>query len=51
MSHKKTQSEERKERLAKALKRNIALRKAEARPPARDADTADPPPDDNGCPN
>jgi hypothetical protein len=51
MSGKKTQAEERQARLAKALKRNIALRKAEPKPPARDADPPDPCPDDNGCPN
>jgi hypothetical protein len=51
MSHKKTQAEERQARLAKALKRNIALRKEQAKPPAEAVEKADPPPDDNGCPN
>jgi hypothetical protein len=52
MSSKKTSSEQRKERLAKALKSNIAKRKkgrAEQRKIAPDAPKT--PPDDNGCRN
>jgi hypothetical protein len=52
MTRKTTRSEERKERLAKALKRNIARRKAQ---PARGLkaapDAAKPPPNDKSCPN
>jgi hypothetical protein len=51
MTSRKTNSEERKERLARALKRNIARRKAQPRPPRGAANAAKPPPDDKGCPN
>jgi hypothetical protein len=51
MTSRKTSSEERKQRLAKALKRNIARRKAQARPPRVAAAATKPPPDDKGCPN
>jgi hypothetical protein len=51
MTAKKTSSEERKDRLAKALKRNIARRKAKAGPPKTAATAPKKPPDDNGCPN
>jgi hypothetical protein len=51
MTVKKTPSEERKDRLAKALKRNIARRKAKAGPPKTAATAPKKPPDDNGCPN
>jgi hypothetical protein len=51
MTSKKTSAEERQARLARALKRNIALRKEQAKPPAQAVDKADPSPDDNGCPN
>jgi len=51
MTAKKTSSDERKERLAKALKRNIARRKAQAKPPKTATAAPKPPPDDNGCPN
>jgi hypothetical protein len=51
MTTKKTVSEERRERLAKALKRNIARRKAQASPPKTAATAPKKPPDDNGCPN
>jgi hypothetical protein len=52
MTSEKTSSEQRKERLAKALKENIARRKQAAR--ARAAAAPEPPadpPDDKGCPN
>ena len=51
MTAKKTSAEERKDRLAKALKRNIARRKAQASPPKTAAPAPKKPPDDNGCPN
>ena len=52
MTAKKTSSEERKERLARALKRNIARRKAQAGSrPKPAADAAKPPSDDKSCPN
>ena len=52
MTAKKTSSEDRKERLAKALKRNIAKRKAEARREPKPApDAPKPPSDDKSCPN
>jgi len=52
MASEKTSSEQRKERLAKALKGNIAKRKDAAK--ARAAAGSEPPanpPDDEGCPN
>ena len=52
MAAEKTRSEQRKERLAKALKANIARRKDAARARGAEApETAEPPPDDKGCPN
>jgi len=51
MTGRKTTSEERKERLARALKRNIARRKEQGRDRKPAANPPDPPPDDNGCPN
>jgi hypothetical protein len=51
MTSRKISSEERKERLAKALKRNIARRKAQAKPPRVGAVATKRPPDDKGCPN
>jgi hypothetical protein len=51
MSSKKTSAEERQARLARALKRNIGLRKEQTKPPAQAVESPDPPPDDNGCPN
>ena len=50
MTGRKTTSEERKERLAKALKRNIARRKEQGRD-RKPANAPKPPPDDKGCPN
>ena len=51
MASEKTSSEQRKERLARALKANIAKRKAEAK--ARKSATTAPetPPDEDSCPN
>ena len=51
MTARKTRSDERKERLAKALKRNIAKRKAQAKPAKTATAGPKPPADDNGCPN
>ena len=51
MTGRKTTSEERKERLARALKRNIARRKEQGKDRKPAANPPDPPPDDNGCPN
>jgi len=51
MTGMKTTSEKRKERLAQALKRNIALRKAQDKDRKPPANGTKPPPDDNGCPN
>jgi len=51
MSQRKTEAEQRQERLAKALKRNIALRKAGAKPAGTAGEPPEPQPDDNGCPN
>jgi hypothetical protein len=51
MTGRKTTSEERKERLARALKRNIARRKEQGKDRKPAANSPDPPPDDNGCPN
>jgi hypothetical protein len=52
MTAKKTLSEERKQRLAKALKRNIARRKAGAAGGSKPApDAPRPPRDDKSCPN
>ena len=51
MTGRKTTSEERKERLAKALKRNIARRKEQGRDRKPAAKAPKPPPDDKGCPN
>ena len=52
MTAKKTSSEERKERLAKALKRNIARRKAQpTREPKPATNAPKPPSDDKSCPN
>jgi len=47
----KTSSEQRRERLAKALKANIAKRKGEATARKAATDAPEAPPDDNGCPN
>jgi hypothetical protein len=51
MSSKQTSAEERKARLAKALKRNIARRKAPAKPKSPPVEKDGPPPEENGCPN
>jgi|LauGreDrversion4_2_1035121.scaffolds.fasta_scaffold457044_1 hypothetical protein len=51
MTGMKTTSEKRKERLAQALKRNIALRKAQDKDRKPPANGTEPPADDNGCPN
>ncbi|MCA3575385.1 MAG: hypothetical protein IOC86_15815 [Aestuariivirga sp.] len=51
MSSAKTSSEQRRERLARALKANIARRKAAAEPARPAAGAPPPPPEDEGCPN
>jgi hypothetical protein len=51
MSSAKTSSEQRRERLARALKANIARRKEAALPRKPAAEAPEPPPEDEGCPN
>jgi hypothetical protein len=51
MSGKSNESEQRRARLAKALKGNIAKRKEAARPKQAPPEPPDTPPDDKGCPN
>ena len=55
MAGEKSSSDARKQRLAKALKANIARRKAQSRAQdgaRRAGETApEPPPDEDGCPN
>jgi hypothetical protein len=51
MTAKKTSSEQRRERLAKALKRNIARRKAMPKEPKTASEAPKPPSDDKSCPN
>jgi len=55
MTAEKPSSDARKQRLAKALKANIAKRKAQARAQAEARRAGDddlpPPPDEDGCPN
>jgi ribosomal protein L39E len=51
MAARKTSSDARKERLAKALKANLARRKGQAKTRKSAAVAPKTPPDDNGCPN
>ena len=51
MAGEKPSSEARKERLAKALKANIAKRKAQAKTREGGTPAAETPPDEDGCPN
>jgi hypothetical protein len=51
MSSKNTSAEQRKARLAKQLKANIAKRKGEAEARKRAAAAPETPPDEDGCPN
>jgi hypothetical protein len=52
MNQQKTMAEQRRQRLARALKQNITRRKEQAKLPPRVPDPPpEPAPDDNGCPN
>jgi hypothetical protein len=51
MTSKKTSAEQRRERLAAALKRNIARRKGQKKADKTATPAPKTPPDDNGCPN
>jgi len=51
MAGEKPRSEEKRERLAKALKANLARRKAQAKTRRSAGEDPGSPPDDDGCPN
>ena len=51
MAGEKIRSDQRKERLAKALKANIARRKEQANTRQAPPDATDPPETEDGCPN
>ena len=51
MAAEKSSSDARQQRLAKALKANIAKRKAQAKARAAEDDSPQPPADEDSCPN